>query len=278
MMLRALAAALLLAVTTTALSAESAASATPPRLVVIGATARSSREIIRQALERGHAVVAVARRPGEIEPKDPRVTPRRGDVYETATLEAAISPGDVVISMVGPRVAPDQEVPPDFDLFTTGTDNIIAAMKKRGSRRLLVASSLGVENQQAVPANRPADMSNPATMWLWNSRHLYRDMAEMEQRVRRSGLDHVIFRPPFLVAEPRRGDVRLSVNVDSPKGTMMTYTDFAAFVLDQASDDRHLGQTVGLYTDRILQFGVNADFDELAREAAGKARREAEAR
>ncbi len=244
-----------------------------PRIVVIGATAKSSKEIIRQAIDLGHEVVAVARRPNEIEPRHPRVTPMRGDVYEPATIEAAIRPGDVVISMVGPRVAPNEEVPPTFDLFTTGTDNIIAAMKKRGSRRLLVASSLGVENQREVPVEKPADMTLPATMWLWNSRYLYRDMAEMERRVRRSGLDYVIFRPPFLVEEPARSDIRLSVNVDSPKGTMMTYADFGAFVLAQVSGEEYLDQTVGMYTDRILKFGENVDFDRLAREAAEKAGR-----
>jgi hypothetical protein len=36
--------------------------------------------------------------------------------------------------MVGPRVLPNEEVPASFDLFTTGTDNIMAAMKTRGSR------------------------------------------------------------------------------------------------------------------------------------------------
>lgn len=264
---------LMLAATCATLPSLPTASAAQPRIVVIGATARSSREIIRQAVAAGHEVTALARRPEDIEPRHPRVRAVQGDVYDRASLEAAIGSGDVVISMVGPRVMPNDEVPAGFDLFTTGTDNIISAMKARGSRRLLVASSLGVENQREVPATRPADMSKPATMWLWNSRHLYRDMALMEQRVRRSGLDYVIFRPPFLVEEPARGDVKLSVNVDSPKGRMMTYADFAAFVLAQVADDAHLDQTIGLYTDRILKFGENADLDKLAEEAAEKARR-----
>jgi nucleoside-diphosphate-sugar epimerase len=206
------------------------------------------------------------------------VRPLKGDVYDRASLQAAIGPGDIVISMVGPRVMPNEEVPATFDLFTAGTDNIMAAMKARGSRRLLVASSLGVENQREVPAEKPVDMSKPATMWLWNSRYLYSDMGKMEQRVRRSGLDYVIFRPPFLVEEPVRNDVRHFVNIDSPKGRMMTYADFGAFVLAQVNGDEYLDQTVGLYTDRVLQFGKNADFEKLAKEAAEKARRAKEGR
>lgn len=251
-----------------------AADPAKPRIVVIGATAKSSKEIIQQAVDAGYEVTAVARRPAEIVPQHPRVKALKGDVYDRASLEAAIGPGDVVISMVGPRVVPNEEVPASFDLFTAGTNNIMAAMKSRGSKRLLVASSLGVENQREVPASKPTDMSKPATMWLWNSRHLYRDMAMMERLVRRSGLDYVIFRPPFLVEEPARNDVLLSVNVDSPKGRMMTFADFGAFVLAQAGSDEYLDQTVGMYTDRVLQFGKNADFEKLAKEAAEKARRE----
>jgi uncharacterized protein YbjT (DUF2867 family) len=250
------------------------AAATTPRIVVVGATAKSSKEIIRQALAAGHEVVAVARNPGEVTASDPKLKVLKGDVYEPASLEAAIHKGDVVISMVGPRVAPMQEVPDSFDLYTAGTDNIIAAMKRKGSKRLLVASSLGVESQREVPAEKPKDMSKPATMWLWNSRNLYRNMAQMEQHVRRSGLEYVIFRPPFLVEEPARNDSRVSVNVDSPKGTMMAYADFGALVLSQVSGSEYLDQTVGVYTDRQLKFGENADFEKLSKEAIERARKE----
>lgn len=247
-----------------------------PRVVVIGATAKSSYEIIRQAVAAGYPVVAVARRPAEVRPAGPGITLLQGDVYDPASLAAAIRKGDVVVSMVGPRPEPDKEVPASFDLFTTGTDNIIAAMKKRGSRRLLVASSIGVENQLNIPAEKPADMRQPATMWLWNSRYLYRNMALMEQHVRRSGLEYVILRPPFLVEEPARNDVRLAINVDSPKGRMMTYADFGAFVVGQVEGNDYLNQTVGLYTDRVLEFGKNADFEKLRQEALEKARRAAQ--
>ena len=86
----------------------------------------------------------------------------------------------------------------------------------------------------------------------------------------------MILRPPFLVEEPARGDLLVSVDVDSPKQRMLTYADFAAFVLDQVQDQAYVGRTVGLYSERRLQWGGNADFDELAEEAA-KVRAEAEA-
>ena len=80
-------------------------------------------------------------------------------------------------------------------------------------------------------------------------------------------LDYVILRPPFLVEEPARGDLNLAVNADSPKGTMATYADFASFVLDQVEGDDYLNATVGITTDRQLQWGENVDFEKLAEQA-----------
>jgi len=243
-----------------------------PRLLVIGATARSSTEIISQGLAAGYAVVGIARRPEQVTLEDPHLTVLQGDVYDPASLEAAMSGKETVISMVGPRVDPMKEVPAEFDLFTTGTANIIAAMQKKGNRRLLVASSLGVEDKFPTEKPPPGD---PRLNWLYNSRYLYKNMGDMEQIVRESGIEFVIFRPPFLVEEPARQDYRLSVDTESPKGTMMTYADFAAFVLAQVESDAYLGRSVGLYTERPVRFGENVDLEKLMQEAQQKARQEA---
>lgn len=245
----------------------------PPAIVLIGATANSSKEIIAQALAAGYEVTGVARRPEDVEIRDPRLRILQGDVYDQVSLEAAMTGREVVISMVGPRIDPLnlQEIPDTFDLFTTGTRNIIAAMKRKGNRRLLVASSLGVED--VYPTVKPADPQDMRSNWLWKMRNVYQNMEDMEAIVRGSGLDYVIFRPAFLVPEPRRGDLKFSVDQDSPKGSMLTFADFGAFVLAQVTGDEYLGHTVGIYTDRPLRFGENVDFMKMAREAAEKARR-----
>lgn len=259
----------LLALATAALPEPAAADPAVPGLVVIGATAKSSTEIISQALAAGFTVTGVARHPEDVTLRDPHLKLMKGDVYDVATLEAAMTGHEVVVSMISPRVDPTStaETPATFDLFTLGTANIIAAMKKKGNRRLLVASSLGVEDEfpQVKPA--PGDFR---LGWLWKSRYLYKNMLDMETLVRGSGLDYVIFRPPFLVEEPARKNFKLSVNTTSPKGSMLSYADFGAFVLAQAKSDEYLGDAVGLYTDRQLKFGENADFEKLAKEAKEK--------
>ena len=249
-----------------------ASSAVPAerKLVVIGATAKSSQEIIWQALAAGYQVTGIARNPAQVELRHERLRMLQGDVYDANSIAAALDGDEVVVSMVGPRVDPTKEVA-SMDLFTKGTANIIAAMKKKGNKRLLVASSLGVENQSKVPREKPA-ATDPSVMWLWNSRLLYADMKAMEDLVRTSGLEYVIFRPGFIVEQPARHDLQFSIDQESPKGRMVTYADFAEFVLDQADGRKYLGKTVGIFSDRELKFGVTADFAQLS---AGMAERAA---
>ena len=238
-----------------------------PRLVVIGATARSSGEIIWQALATGWRVTAVARDPGRIDLRHERLEIRQGDVMDRASLEAAMNGDEVVVSMVGPRVDPLQEAPPT-SLLSSGTANIVAAMKARGNRRLIVASSTGVENEP--PAVKPP-ATDPGSAWLWNSRHIYADMRSMERVVRDSGLDYLILRPGFMVPGPPRNDLELAIDRNSPKGRMITYADFAAFVVGEAARPAHRGQAVGLYSARQLAWGVNADLNRMAQQSQAAA-------
>ena len=250
-------------------SSPAAAAGAPKKLVIIGATAKSSQEIIWQALAAGYQVTGVARNPAQVELRHERLRMLQGDVYDASSIAAALDGDEVVVSMVGPRVDPTKEVT-SMDLFTKGTANIIAAMKKKGNKRLLVASSLGVENQGKIPKEKPA-ATDPSVMWLWNSRLLYADMKAMEDLVRASGLEYVIFRPGFIIEQPARHDLKFSVDQESPKGRMVTYADFAEFVLDQADGRKYLGKTVGIYSDRELKFGVTADFAQLSAGMADRA-------
>ena len=85
-------------------------------------------------------------------------------------------------------------------------------------------------------------------------RTVYQDERDMEAIVRVSGLEHVILRPGFLVEEPARHNIKLVVTNQgratlTPKRSIVTYADFAAWTLDQADSDAMIGKTVGIYSD-----------------------------
>lgn len=237
------------------LAATGVAVATDPKIVLIGATSRTGAELIPQALALGYDVLGVARRPDEVKITHDRLRVVKGDVTDILSLEAALRGDEVVISMVGPKPTLDATQFRDFgptDLVSQGTANIIQAMKKKGNRRLIVASSSLAE---IVPIEGPPPSdAAPYLRYLWSMRTAYQDDRDMEAIVRVSGLEHVILRPGFLIAGPALNNIQLAVSAQgreglTPKRTIVTYADLAGFTLRQVKSDEFIGKTVGIYSD-----------------------------
>jgi NADH dehydrogenase len=100
-----------------------------------------------------------------------------GDVTDPASLHAACDGVDTVVHLV----AIIKGKPQDFErVMSDGTRNVVTAAQEAGVRRFVLASALGLDerSRDAVPYF--------GAKW------------EMEQAVRESGLEHVIFRPSFV--------------------------------------------------------------------------------
>ncbi len=236
------------------------------KILVIGATSRTANELIPQALWQGHEVIAFARRPYRVRfAERERLTIVKGDVYDRESIEAALSgDGDeVVITLIGPRTEPGKEIP-EMDLLSTGTTNIIEAMRAKGNKRLIAASSTAVERIAKLgykaDTPRPEGLTETTGLWYYFMRGPYNDMIKMEGIVRNSDLDFIIVRPGQMLVEPAYANIKLAVDSETPKQPLITYADFAAFILGQLESDRYLGSTVGVYSDRRMEFGKNVDF------------------
>ena len=222
------------------------------KIAVIGATARSGRVIIRQALEAGYEVTGLARTPQKLGVEHERLTLVKGDVREIETLKNALTGDEVVICMVGKSAPadPTQEIG-KVDLYTVMGENLIEAMKSKGNKRLIMASSTGVEHRVAPGAEAP-EGDSMSDRWRFNARYLYGDMADMETQIEQSGLEYVLLRPGFMVEDPARHDLQFAVNGGTPKQRTITYEDFAAFTLEQVNSDKYIGKAVGIYSDQIM--------------------------
>ncbi len=224
----------------------------PPRIAVIGATARSGRVIIRQALDAGYDVAGLARTPSKLDFEHPNLTLVKGDVRDVESLKAALTGDEVVICMVGfPTPTNPQEPIGEVDLYTVMGANLIAAMKAKGNTKLIMASSTGVEHRVPNEATEP-EGDSMSDAWRFNARFLYNDMFDMETQIRESGLDYVLLRPGFLVEEPARNDMQFTIDGGTPKQRTITYEDFAEFTLAQVGSDEYVSKTVGMYSDEIM--------------------------
>ena len=130
-------------------------------------------------------------------------------------------------------------------------ENLIAAMQSKGNKRLIMASSTGVEHRVAVDSSKPP-ADDLTAGWRWNARFLYDDMYRMEEMIVASGLDYILLRPGFLSQTPARNDIQVNLDGNTPPARVVTYPDFAAFILANLAADDYRNKAVGLYSDTVM--------------------------
>jgi len=116
------------------------------KVVILGATGFVGIAILNEALDRGHTVLAIARNPEKLHPRDHLIT-KTVDVYHSDTLATLVQGYDAVISAFNPGWAD----PNIYDNQLRGTTSIISALKKAHIKRVLwVGGAGGLEVKQGV--------------------------------------------------------------------------------------------------------------------------------
>jgi putative NADH-flavin reductase len=195
------------------------------KIAVIGAAGRTGRQVVRQGLDRGHAVVAVARSPEKLDVSGDRLTVVAADVRDGDALARAAVGADAIVTTFGAAAGREPT-----DLYSAGITNVLAAMDGNGIRRLAVLS--------ASPAGPRAEQ--PAALRLLVLPILdrffgagYADLRRMEMVLAsRSDLDWACLRPPRLLDRPATGAYRLDRK--PPRSRSLTYPDLATALLDCA--------------------------------------------
>ena len=209
----------------------------PSRVLIVGATGGTGRELVTQALERGLAVTALVRNPSRLRAEHPRLTVVQGDVLDAASVDAAVRGQDAVLSALGHRryIYPTR-------ILSAGTRNIMRAMASHGVRRLVCETSLGLGDSAGRLGLMYTLFVIPAILpfYFW-------DKTRQERAIAESGLDWVIVRPGALTDGERRGRVREGGRVGSFLWTVrVSRTDVAAFMLNQLASDTYLGAAPGV--------------------------------
>jgi putative NADH-flavin reductase len=198
------------------------------KLFVIGATGRTGREIVEQALARSHHVTAFVRSPESITLKNERLTVLKGNAMDENQLFNAMQNHDAVLSALGPR----KPFKPSSLLY----DSALAttrAMNRSGVKRLLVLSAA---------AHFPGIPNRIVSLILRN--HM-RDSRAMEQVVQASGLDWTIARPPRLTEEDYT-TYRSREDAAPKMGFSLSRKAVAAFMLDAIEQRKHFHKIVGI--------------------------------
>lgn len=204
------------------------------RILIFGATGGTGRELVSQALQRGHDVSAFVRTPGRLAMVDSRLRIVRGDIQRAETLRAAIPGHDAVLSALGTRSLGATT------LLSDAAREIVGTMQARGVRRIIWESSLGIGETRG--------QLGPLYNWLLIPlllRHVFADKERQEAVIRAGALDWTIVQPAALTNGPRTGTYR----VGSCAGRLfpkVSRADVAHFMIEELEHPRHVRQAVPL--------------------------------
>ena len=229
------------------------------RIVVFGATGPTGRLLTGQALESGHDVVAVTRRPGEFPLRHERLTVEGADVHDGEAVDRVVAGADAVLSALG---VPFTRKP--VTVYSDGVRGITAAMSRHGVKRIVAVSSSAVEPHRHADGgfllNRVMQPLIVATI----GKTTYADMRVMEQHLRDGDLQWTVVRSAGLFDAPAATAYSLYEG-ESP-GVFTSRADLAACLLDQVADARFLRRTVEVNTTE----GIPTIWQVIRREALGR--------
>lgn len=202
-------------------------------IIIFGASGRTGKPLVEQALAAGHQVTAYVRDAGKLGIKHPKLETIVGNLNETDKLNKAILGKDAVFSALGPVKNGSKTI------MEEAARNITAAMKKAGVKRLITVTGAGV----AQPGDEPKAFNHFMSFVLnLMAKDVIVDSSKHAEIVRASGLDWTVVRVPMLTDGARKGQHRVGkVGVDD--GPRISRADVADFMLKQLSDKAHIGKS-----------------------------------
>jgi putative NADH-flavin reductase len=214
-----------------------APSARPTKVLIVGATGGTGRELVTQALGRGYVVTAFARNPSAIQLTHDRLRFVKGDVLDYPSLESAVQGQDAVICALGHKryFRPTR-------ILSEGTRNILRAMNTHGVARLVCETALGIGSSAGRMGLYYTFFVIPIILpfYFW-------DKTRQERAIAASRADWIVVRPGALTNGPKRGSYRHGSDIGNFLWTVrISRADVADFMLNQLTNDTYLQNAPGV--------------------------------
>jgi putative NADH-flavin reductase len=204
------------------------------RILVLGATGPTGRQVVSQALEQGHEVTAFVRDPTRMPITHGRLRPVTGDVTDPGpALSMAVAGQDAVISGLGVGLSFKSR-----NLIARAMPRIVAAMDTERVSRLIFTSAFGVGSTWIdVPPL-------PRLMMRLLLRDIFADKAAGEEMLRRSQLDWTLVYPAGLTHGRKTGRYRVGERLALHGIPTISRADLAGFLLAEIDDPTYIRKGV----------------------------------
>ena len=209
------------------------------RIVVLGATGNIGKNVVNQAIQGGHEVVAYVRRPEAVEQR-PGLTVIGGGLTDTDTATKAFTGADVVVCSVGPSLG-FSTVFKRVNFMQTNLPPIVAAAKAAGVKRFVLISAFGV----GKTAKKASFLTRSVYRTAMNS--IFTDKDRADATLKASELDWTIVYPVNLketAALPSTTIKDLGDVSSVPGLPTLPFSNAAAAILQVATDNNYTGRQV----------------------------------
>ncbi len=209
-------------------------------IAIIGASGFVGTALVKEALQRGHTVTAIARNTDNIKESSDKLRLEKTDVADEPSLVAALQGNEIVISAYNAGWSN----PNLYDDFIAGSKAIEAGVKKAGIRRLIVVGGAGslyiVPDLQLVDTPEfPEAFKAGATA----ARDYLNILKEDKD------LDWTFFSPAIEmhhgITTGRTGQYRTGLDnpvFDANNRSVLSVEDLAVALLDEAETAKHIRQ------------------------------------
>jgi uncharacterized protein YbjT (DUF2867 family) len=212
------------------------------KILVLGATGRTGKHVIEEALKNGHKLSAIARDPEKL--KNFEIDIIHGTPYDLETVEKALTGCNAVINTLNVSRMSDNPWAPlasPKDLISKSAFNAIQVMEKTGIRRFVALSTIGAgRSWKTSPAILRLIVS------ISNLRHAFRDHGRQEELLENSSIDFTICRAPMLSVENNFSGAVATREDETPKSMKLSRNSAAEFFIKIIENKEFIRQTVNL--------------------------------
>jgi putative NADH-flavin reductase len=192
-------------------------------VLVVGGTGRIGGKVVEQALEEGHKVTVLARRPAAAE--RPGVTVLAADVLEPGALDGRLPAADVVVYLAGTRGTGPSVVRSD------GMANLLAALAETPTGRVVAVAPAGVAISRRLPMVRRLRLR---FLTQKRQRNVLNDAERMEDELRHGTVDWTVVRCTNVREQPATGRYQVSAGGQENGHRPVAVGDLAAYLLSGA--------------------------------------------
>ena len=205
------------------------------KLIVFGATGTVGIHLLKQALHQGHDVTAFARNPEKLNSLSRgNLKIFKGDILSSKDAEDSMHNQDAVLCALGDG---NKGI-----IRATGTKNIITAMQRKGIRRLICQTTMGLGESQGN-----LNFFWKHIMFGLLLKKAFQDHQLQEQYLLDSNLDFTIVRPSAFTDGEVTRKYKIGFDGNYKKLSLrISRADVADFMLQQLANKEYLKSAVSI--------------------------------